>query len=209
MDRKYAESVFVNAPFDAEYAPILQILCFTIVVLGLYPRLAPETSDNSVARIDRIVDLIRSSRLGIHDLSRSRSSDAGEYQRMNMPFELGLDHGAKVFGGTDHAGKAVLVLEGSRFDTQRALSDIAGWDVEAHDGSHVKVIQKVRRWLRTQGPVTDAGPSAIEGMYVDFSAWYWTREQRAGASIEDITEYPTVDVVAAMHDWNALGRPAP
>jgi hypothetical protein len=42
--------------------------------------------------------LIHESRFGIHDLSRCKAITAGDYVRMNMPFELGIDHGSKRFG---------------------------------------------------------------------------------------------------------------
>jgi len=141
----FERSVFVNCPFDDEYAPILQAIAFCAVYLGFYPRLAPENSDNSAARLDRILELVRGSKYGIHDLSRCRSDgDTQSYIRMNMPFELGLDFACKSFGQAPLSDKAILVLEQFRYDTQKALSDISGWDVEAHGGDHGKAIRAVR-----------------------------------------------------------------
>ena len=206
MHPSFESSVFVNCPFDEDYEPILQAICFTVVILGLYPRLAPENSDVSSPRIDRIIDLIRGSKFGIHDLSRSRADTAGAYFRMNMPFELGLDLGARQFGRGQLKEKAVLVLEKERYDSQKALSDIAGWDVEAHNNDYLIAIRRVHRWLTSQAPLLRVGPSMIEGKYIAFGSWYWNRELATGASEDDIREYPTVDVVRAMYEWMAQGQ---
>lgn len=65
----FERSVFVNCPFDEAFAPLLQAIAFCITDLGFFPRLAPENSDNAANRLDRIIELIRGSKYGIHDLS--------------------------------------------------------------------------------------------------------------------------------------------
>jgi hypothetical protein len=55
----FERSVFVNCPFDEEFAPILQAVAFCIVYMGFFPRRVPENADNGAARLDRIADLIR------------------------------------------------------------------------------------------------------------------------------------------------------
>ncbi|WP_336919049.1 hypothetical protein, partial [Altererythrobacter lauratis] len=37
--------------------------------------------------------------------------------------------------------------------------------------------------------------------------WYWERELAAGSSEEDIREYPTVELIRAMHEWKDAGEP--
>ena len=203
----FERSVFINAPFDDAFAPILQAIAFTVADLGYFPRLAPENSDNGTNRLERIFTLIRGSRFGIHDLSRCRAGAPGEYFRLNMPFELGLDHGAARLSSDALATKRVLVLEQNRYDYQRSLSDIAGWDIEAHSGDWAVAITKVRGWLVRQGTVTPVGPSKIRGDYADFQEWYWERELDSGASEDDIRDYPTIDVVRAMSEWVSRGQP--
>lgn len=114
--------------------------------LGFFPRLAPENADNAANRLDRIIELIRGSRFGIHDLSRCKSAAADEYARLNMPFELGIDHGAHRFGNGQSSRKAILILEQARYDYQKSLSDISGWDIHAHDGDHITAVRHVRNW---------------------------------------------------------------
>jgi hypothetical protein len=175
--------------------------------LGFHPRLAPENADNAAARLDRIVELVRASKFGIHDLSRCKSTAADQYARMNMPFELGIDHGCKRFGGEPLGHKAILILEQTRYDYQKALSDIAGWDIQAHDGDYQKAVRHVRSWLVAKAGAEPVGASRILGAYIAFQEWYWERELAAGSSEEDIKAYPTVELLRAMQEWMGSGQP--
>lgn len=62
MEPPFERSVFINCPFDEDYAYILQAIAFCVVFMGFHPRLAPENPDNGAARLDRIVELVRGSR---------------------------------------------------------------------------------------------------------------------------------------------------
>lgn len=207
MPPPFDRSVFVNCPFDEEFAPILQAIAFCIVCLGFHPRLAPENADNSAARLDRIAELVRGSKYGIHDLSRCKASAVGEFSRMNMPFELGIDHACRRFGAGELATKSILILEENRYDYQRVLSDISGWDIHAHGGDYQKAVRQVRSWLVAQAGAPAVGAALIQGKYIAFQEWYWERELAAGSSEADIKEYPTVEVIRAMHTWMASGEP--
>lgn len=201
------KSVFINCPFDDDYSPILQAIAFTVVVLGLVPRIAPENGDSSATRLDRIVELIAGSRYAIHDISRCRSSRKGEWYRLNMPFELGIDLGCKRFGSVGHQQKKILVMETTRYDYQKALSDISGWDIECHGGTFRDAIDVVRAWLIREAGSPDIRPAAIRSGYMKFQEWYWKRELENGANEDDIRRYRNVDVIQAMLDWEAAGRP--
>lgn len=203
----FEKSVFINCPFDGEFAPILQAIAFCVVYLGFFPRFAPENTDNGVARLDRIIALIRESKYGIHDLSRCKSTTADQYARMNMPFELGIDHACRRFGGDHLTTKVILILEQNRYDYQKALSDISGWDIQAHNDDHEKALRHVRSWLIAQAGAEQIGASLIQGKYIAFQEWYWKRQLAAGSSEEDIREYPTGEVISAMHDWMHTGQP--
>lgn len=182
---------------------MLQAMAFCVVYMGLFPRFAPENADNAAARLDRIVELVRGSKYGIHDLSRCRAFAAGDLARMNMPFELGIDHACRLFGEGELSNKSILVLEEQQYDYQRIISDISGWDIRNHQGEYGRVIRHVRSWLINQAHVPAIGASRIEGKYLEFQEWYWKREQEAGSSEDDIREYPTAEVVNAMHAWKA------
>lgn len=207
MAPSFDRSVFVNCPFDEPFAPLLQAIAFCITDLGFFPRLAPENADNAANRLDRIVELIRGSKYGIHDLSRCKSVAAGEYARLNMPFELGLDHACARFGDEQMNQKTILILEEHRYDYQKGLSDISGWDIHAHGGDYIKVVRIVSRWLIAHAGADPIGPSKIQGDYLTFQEWYWEREKARGASDDDIKEYPTAQVVHAMREWVDAGRP--
>ncbi len=205
----FDRSVFINCPFDDDYAPLLQAIAFCVTTLGFHPRLAPENADNAANRLERIIQLIRGSKFGIHDLSRCRSTGAGEYARFNMPFELGLDHGCAKFGAGAAAEKSILILEHTRYDYQKCVSDISGWDIEPHGGDRTKAVRIVRNWLVRHAAAEARGAAKIEGDYTAFQAWYWERETANGSSQEDIREYPTIYVVQAMQEWVSAGRPDP
>lgn len=107
----FGRNVFVNCPFDQEYEPILQAILFCLVRLGLQPRIATERSDAGEPRVEKIMELIGSSRYSIHDLSRCQAREVGEHYRLNMPFELGVDFGCRHYGGAPFSEKATLILE--------------------------------------------------------------------------------------------------
>ncbi len=203
----FERSVFINCPFDEGFAPLLQAIAFCITDLGFYPRLAPENPDNAANRLDRIVELIRSSKFGIHDLSRCKAAAVGEFARLNMPFELGIDHGCARFGDGRLSEKTILILEENRYDYQKGLSDISGWDIQAHSGDYIDVVRIVRNWLVRQAGADPVGPSKIQDDYIAFQEWHWRRELARGASDDDIKAYPTVEFVGAMREWVEAGRP--
>lgn len=182
-------------------------MAFCVVYLGFHPRFAPENPDNGAARLDRIVELVRESKYGIHDLSRCKSTEIGEYSRMNMPFELGIDHACRRFGSGELCGKAILILEENKYDYQKVLSDISGWDIHAHGGSFEKAVRHVRSWLVAQAGAPAIGAALIQGKYLAFQEWYYERELAAGSSEDDIREYPTAELIRAMHDWMDAGQP--
>ena len=124
-----------------------------------------------------------------------------------MPFELGLDHGCRLYGDEQFSQKAILILEHTKYDYQKALSDIAGWDIQAHKGDYISAVRVVSLWLQRQANATKVGATKILSNYVTFQEWYWKRELAAGSSEDDITAYPTVQVVEAMVHWIAADRP--
>lgn len=94
-DADFSRNVFVNCPFDSKYVALLRPLLFTLVYLGYVPRIASESLDSGKPRIEKIVELITESKFSIHDLSRLQSLKEGEFYRLNMPFELGIDFGCR------------------------------------------------------------------------------------------------------------------
>jgi len=106
----FDKAVFINCPFDPDYEPILQALLFCLIYLGFRPRISSERHNSAEVRLEKIADLIRDSKYSIHDLSRSQATDAGEYFRLNMPFEYGVDWACRRWFGEGRSDKRFLVL---------------------------------------------------------------------------------------------------
>ena len=105
------------------------------------------------------------------------------------------------------SSKSILILEAVRYDYQKTLSDISGWDIEPHGGDHIKAVRIVRNWLVRQANANPVGPAKILSNYATFQEWYWERELYRGASEDDIKDYPTIQVVQSMREWVAAGKP--
>lgn len=145
----YTSSVFLNVPFDTRYRNLFDALTFAIHDCGFTARSAFETDDGTQARIEKLLEIIASSKYGIHDISRTGLSGPDRLPRFNMPLELGLFIGAKHFGGPPHNAKGGLVLDRDRYRYQKFCSDIAGQDIRAHDDDPARAIRVVRDWLAT------------------------------------------------------------
>ena len=150
MAHDFSKNVFVNCPFDDDFRQLLLGVVFTILYFGYKPRLSLERADSAENRIDKITDLIKESKFGIHDLSRLVSSAKGEVYRMNMPFELGIDYGCKKLKGGKWKEKKILILEKERYRFQQAISDLSGCDIKNHEDEVDKIISSVRDWFITE-----------------------------------------------------------
>lgn len=181
-------------------------MLFCIVYAGLVPRLATESADSGAVRLEKIRGLIESSRYSVHDLSRCEATHGGEHYRLNMPFELGLDYGCRQYLD-GRAGKKILILEEKPYRYQAAISDLAGCDIQAHAGDYQKAVRKVRNWLVSEAGRELDGAARILGAYADFQEWYYERQLAAGFADEDIQDYPTSELLAAMMTWVAEGKP--
>lgn len=184
----------------------MQALLFTLIRQGLSPRIATERADAGETRLDKIRALIEASKLSIHDLSRCQSREAGEYSRLNMPFELGIDFGCRAFS-SKHSNKSTLILEEKPYRYQAALSDIAGSDIEFHGGNYRNAVRRVAHWLSSIGAAEEVGPALILSEYEDFQAWHYDRQIELGHDEEDIQQYPTPLLLSSMAEWVAQNRP--
>lgn len=143
------KSIFINCPFDDEYLPLLRVLLFITRFYGFDVKIASAELDSKSNRLPRIKSLMGETKYSIHDLSRFRSDKAGEYYRMNMPFELGLDYG---IGGDD---KIFLIFESEPNKLKIALSDINGWDIRSHQDKPEKIVMEFRKWIVGCGNLSD------------------------------------------------------
>lgn len=202
VKKEFGKNVFINCPFDPAYYSLLRPLLFTIVYLGFNPKIALERSDSGEQRIDKICDLIKKSKYSIHDLSRLKSRKKGEFYRLNMPFELGIDYGCRRFASNYFRGKKCLILEKGTFDYRKALSDISGVDIKNHENKPAKMVQAIRNWfVETVGLRKATGPTAIWYQFNDFASDFYSRRQKEGFSDEDLDMMPIREYINFIKRW--------
>jgi hypothetical protein len=202
----FHKNVFVNCPFDEEFYDLLRPLLFTIVYVDLTPRIALEVMDSGKVRIDRILGLIRESQYAIHDLSRIVAVAPGDLYRLNMPFELGIDLGARYFGPGELSKKRCLVLETEPYRYKAALSDLSGSDIAHHGNEPVRVVVAVRNWLKNACKVNAPGPTLIWDSFNYFMAELHDDLLDRGFSKNDVDVLPIPELIEHMVTWVAANK---
>ncbi len=143
----FEKNVFINCSFDKSYIDdILKPILYVFVRNGLSPRLSLEVSDSGQVRLQKITEIIKSCKYGIHDLSIVKSKKAKEFARMNMPFELGIDYGLRNSGIPKLNEKQFLILEATKYDYMKALSDINGFDIKMHSNETKEIFDCLYSW---------------------------------------------------------------
>jgi len=143
----FEKSIFINCPFDKSYIDdLLKPILYVLVKNGFYPRLSLEVSDSGEVRLQKITEIIKSCKYSIHDLSIVKSKKAKEFARMNMPFELGIDYGLRNSGIQNLNEKQFLILEATKYDYMKAISDINGFDIKVHGNETEKMFDCLYSW---------------------------------------------------------------
>ena len=193
----YNDSVFINCPFDDQYAPMLKAILYTVYRCGFLPKTALDEDDGSDNRLNKIIRKISSARYGIHDLSRIELN-AAEYPRFNMPFELGIFFGAKNLGDDLQKKKNALILEKVKYSYQQYISDLNGIDTKAHNNDPIIAMSKVRDWLRTaSGRKTIPGYAILTEQYQEFLTHLPGLANRLGFTIDNL---PFADFINLVED---------
>jgi hypothetical protein len=122
--------VFLNVPFDADYAPLFLALIAGLTALGCTPRCVLEVPSGGRNRLERIFGLMESCGASIHDLSRITLSGPQGVPRFNMPFELGM-----AYALARKVSHNFFVFEEKPFRLQASLSDLNGHDPHIHDST--------------------------------------------------------------------------
>lgn len=203
----FGNSIFINCPFDEEYQPLLEATIFCCVYAGLHPFLANVRLENGENRLDKIFGLIARSKYSIHDLSRCKSIVSGEFFRMNMPFECGLDFGLRKSGPGRLAKKKFLIFESNKYELKKSLSDIAGQDPEYHSGDYQLLIRKIRNFLKVEADLKIVGASKIISDYADYQAWLIEKKITEGHSEAEALNLPTQERIDEMQTWMNEGKP--
>lgn len=199
----FERSVFVNCPFDDAYLPLLRPILFVILDLGLTPRIALESLNSGKARIEKIIKLIEESKYGIHDLSRLKAGKKGEYYRLNMPLELGIDIGCQLYGQGILKSKRCLILETERYRYQAAISDLSNSDIAVHHDEPARATVVVCDWLKDETRLKAAGATHIWGRFNEFMAANYVALKARHYSDEDITRQSVPDLLEGMREWIA------
>jgi len=138
-------SVFLNIPYDEAFRrPYLAYLT-GLVHLGLDPHATIEIPSGR-NRLEKILELIRSCRYSIHDLSRVElDRTPPSTPRFNMPFELGLAVASAEIDldGRSDSRDSWFVFEAKRFRLAKSLSDLGGTDPRIHGGSIEGVMREL------------------------------------------------------------------
>jgi hypothetical protein len=133
---------------------------------GFRARCALEADDALDSRFSKIQAIIAQCRYSVHDISRTEPDGDPPLPRFNMPLELGVFIGARAFGGDSHSDKRALILDSIPYRYQRFISDIAGQDIQYHQGKVATAITRVAAWLRNKSRRrTIPGGAAIAGEY--------------------------------------------
>jgi len=199
----FNRNVFINCPFDSQYnSSFLRPILFTIIYFGFTPQIASQTADSGEQRIDKILSLILKSRYSIHDLSRIRSRRRGEFFRLNIPFELGIDYGCRRTSGGYLRRKRFLVLGAKPHDYKRALSDLGGIDAKSHANDPEIAVVALRNWFVDTVHLKNVpSGSAIWETFFDFRADFYAQREKAGFSKRDIMMMPVREYISAIRRW--------
>jgi len=187
-----ATSVFINCPFDDEFAPLFDAIVFATACCGFLPRSALESGTVAESRMERIARAVFSSKYSIHDLSRCKGEGDENLARFNMPLELGIAMGRRLATARkkERHDWLLLVREGHQY--AKFVSDLAGYDPKKHNGTVEAIIPMVMVWLATR-PEAIAVPTPRRVI----AALTAFQEEKARLSAEWGKEIPWADLVLA------------
>lgn len=192
----HSENVFINCPFDNVFKEkLLKPLLFAVIYCGFSPLIASLRVDSRENRLQKIIEMIRSSTMSIHDLSRNTANKKGESFRFNMPFELGIDWAFSEF----QQPKKFLILENEPYSVQRALSDLSGCDNEAHHNSPEEIICVARNWFAANCPERELPSGTF--IWRQYHAFRADLYKKPGFKKSDISGLPMSEIIHKMQDW--------
>lgn len=139
---------------------------------------------------------------GIHDLSRVEVDPQSGTPRFNMPLELGLHLGARLFGDARQKRKRALILEADRHRYDVSISDISGQDIEAHDNQPAVAIRVVRNWLSEHRPHNAPPLPGATTLVADYEAFnVEVADLLIEARLDSLAKLPHNDFLFVVSDW--------
>lgn len=198
-ENEYSDRVFINCPFDDLYLPLFHAAIFTTYFCGFFPTTSLSEDNGLESRIDKIARIIGQCRYGIHDISRTELSQTG-CPRFNIPFELGLFFGARLYGNKGQKIKNALILERNPYSYQQLISDINGIDVKAHQDDPFRIIRHISNWLRINSKrKAIPGADLIWTRYLNFSERLPILSSSVGFT--DIKSLPFKNFCDIIEEW--------
>lgn len=134
--------LFLNVPFDQDYASLLCATLFSAVCCGFQPCSALYGIDGwgrNVSRLDRIFKILSSCRYSFHDLARGHGEGTENACRLNIPLELGMAIGIEKPGTIQHTWIAIAPKS---FKHELYASDLMGFDPDTYDDSEGEALTK-------------------------------------------------------------------
>ena len=193
----YKTSIFINCPFDSDYYQLLKPLLFTVIFCGLKPKLS-ETNDGDDIRIRQIQELISGSKFSIHDISRVIPKNTNDLPRFNMPFELGLDLGCKMYSQPD---KKCLILEETPYRYKQVISDISGQDISSHENDPIQITKCVRNWIYKIKSSKPLAYTVIWDLYNEFLFDFDKDMKAENLDPNKMWEIPFSELIDLMSNW--------
>jgi len=140
LNGKANDEVFLNIPYDAQFADLFLAYIAGVTALGLYPRTTLEIAGGE-RRLDRTFELIQRCPFSVHDLSRVQvDAKPSATPRFNMPFELGLAVAWQRIQPREHTW---FVFEAKTRRIEKSLSDLGGTDVYIHHGRPMGIFSEL------------------------------------------------------------------
>ena len=178
-------------------------MVFTIILSGFHPRCALDATDGAEVRMGKIARMIGECDWCIHDLSRVELAANG-VPRFNMPMELGVHMGARLFGTGHQRRKRALILDSQAHRYDASLSDISGQDIETHANNPDEAIRAVRNWLSEHRPRTAAPLPGVDAMQGDHELFrIEVGELLAARRLDPLPRLTHSDFLFAVRDWVA------
>lgn len=202
----YERSVFLNCPLDATFEPLRNALVFVVMDCGFIPRCALESANGHDYRFEKIKQMIRECRYGIHDISRTELDLVNGLPRFNMPLELGVFIGAATYGRGRVRDKSLLIVDSEPYRYQKFMSDISGQDIFSHENSVAVLIRCVRNWLASESGAQDLpGAAHVAQRFARFMMELPSFCQRWRLLINELTYQDYLGCIVAWARWRELG----
>jgi hypothetical protein len=114
--------------------------------------------------------------------------------------------GAKRFGGAAQKVKRVLILDVEQYRYQRFISDLAGMDIHAHEGTPARALTEMRDWLANVSRRKLPSSAIVRALHVQFQA----ELPALAAALEfDAEAIPYADYERIVTSWLVEAPAAP